>query len=97
MNKLASKFIKPEVIQQLKQEGSSFTTKWNISLENQKSDPDLTFGILTKAWLAKLLNDGDIVENTCDCLYDGVTAFCKISYQYCVKWLPADDTLYKNC
>ena len=38
INKLASKLIKPEVIQQLKQEGTSFT-KLNISLENQKSDP----------------------------------------------------------
>ena len=94
MNKLASKFTKPEVIQQLKQEGSSFT-KLTISLENQKSDPDLTVGILTKTLLAKLLDDGDILENSSDCFYDGVRAFYKTVYEYCVKWLSADD--YKNC
>ena len=96
MNKLASKFIKPEVIQQLKQKGSSFT-KWNISLENQKSGPDLTAGILTKALLAKLLDDGDILENSSDCFCDGVRAFYKTAYEYCGKWLPTDDTLHKNC
>ena len=96
MNKLASKFIKPEVIQQLKQKGSSFT-KWNISLENQKSGPDLTAGILTKALLAKLLDDGDILENSSDCFCDGVRAFYKTACEYCGKWLPADDTLHKNC
>ena len=61
MNKLASKFIKPELIQQLKQEGSSLT-KSNNSLENQKSNPDLTVGILTKALLAKLHDNGDILK-----------------------------------
>ena len=96
INKLALKFIKPKVIQQLKQEGTSFT-KLNISLENQKSDPDLTVGILTKALLAKLLNDGNILENSSDCFYDGVREFYETAYEYCVKWLFADDTLYKNC
>ena len=62
------------MIQQLKQEGTSFT-KLNISLENQKSDPDLTVGILTKALLAKLFDDEDILENSSDCFYDGVRAF----------------------
>ena len=96
MNKLASKFIKPEVIQQLKQEQSSFT-KLSISLENQKSDPDLTIGILTKTLLAKLLDNGDILEKSSDCFYDSVRAFYETVYEYCVKWLPVDDTLYKNC
>ena len=96
MNKLASKFIKPDVIHQLKQEGSSFT-KLNILLENQKSDPDLTVGILTKALLTKLLDDWDILQNSSDCFYDGVRAFYETAYEYCLKWLPADDTLYKNC
>ena len=96
MNKLVSKFIKPEVIQQLKQEESSFT-KLNISLENQKSDPHLTVGILTKALLAKLLDDGDILEYSSDCFYDSVRVLYKTAYEYCIKWLPADDTSYKNC
>ena len=65
MNKLASKFNKPEVIQPVKQKGSSFT-KLNISLENQKSDPHLTVGISTKALLVNLLEDEDILENSSD-------------------------------
>ena len=96
MNKLASKFIKPEVIQQLKQTGSSLT-KLNISLESQKSHSDLTVGILTKALLAKLLDDRDILENSFDCFYDGVREFYETAYEYCVKWLPEDGILYKNC
>ena len=96
MNKLASKFVKPDVIQQLKQQRSSFI-KLSISLENQKSDPDLTAGIFTKALLAKLLDDGNILENSSDCFYDDVRAFYETAYEYCVKWLLADDTLYKNC
>ena len=95
MNKLASEFIKPDVIHKLKQEGLSFT-KLTILLENQKSDPDLTVGILTKALLTKLLDDWDILENSSDCFYD-VRAFYETAYEYCLKWLPADDTLYKNC
>ena len=80
------------MIQQLKQEGLPFT-KLNISLENQKSDPDLTIGILTKALLAKLLDDKEILENSSDCLYDGVREFQETAYEYCVNWLPGDDTL----
>lgn len=96
MNKLASRFIKPELIQQLKQEGLSFT-KLNISLENQKSDQDLTVDILTKALLANLLDEEDILENSSDWFHDSVTAFYETVHEYCVKWPPADDTLYKNC
>ena len=79
-------------MQQLKQEELPFT-KLNISLENQKSDPDLTIGILAKALLAKLLDDKEILEDSSDCLYDGVRRFYETAYEYCVKWLPGDDTL----
>ena len=96
MNKLASKFIKPEVIQQLKWEGLSFS-KLNISLENQKSNPDLTIGILNKTLLAKLLDDGNILETSSDCFYDSVRAFYETKCECYVTWLPADDTLYKKC
>ena len=70
------------------------TRSWpNILLEKQKSDPDLTIGILTKALLAKLLDDKEILENSSDCLYDGVRGFHETAYEYCEKWLPEDGTL----
>lgn len=96
MNKLASKFIKPEVvIQQLKQEGSSFTkTKhytWKSKVRLQFTHWYFDQSIASKTsrrW-------GHFREQ----FYDGIRAFYEsvYEYEYCVKWLPADNTLYKNC
>ena len=47
MNNLASKFIKPDVIRQLKDNKLSFS-KLDTSLANQKDDVDLTIGNITK-------------------------------------------------
>ena len=47
MNKLALKFVKPEVICKLKDDNLSFS-KLDISLPNQKDDKDLTIGNITK-------------------------------------------------
>ena len=51
---------------------------WRFHL---KSDPHLTVGILTKALLAKLLDDGGILENSSDCFYHGVRAFSVTAYE----------------
>ena len=51
---------------------------------------------MTKVLVEKLLNDGDILENNFDCFYDRVRVFYKTAYEYCVKLLPADETLYEN-
>ena len=47
MNKLAARIIKPEVIQEIRNEEKSFA-KLDISLQNQKGEIDLGIGILTK-------------------------------------------------
>ena len=47
MNKLASKFIKPDATRQLKDDKLSFS-KLDTSLANQKDDVDLTIGNITK-------------------------------------------------
>ena len=94
MNKLASKFIKPDVIRQLKDDKLSFS-KLGTSLANQKDDVDLTIGNITKAQLRRALDEGDISQNDVDKFYDAVREFYETAYTYCVKWLPLDDPLYK--
>ena len=49
MNKLASKFIKPDAIRQLKDYKLSFS-KLDTSLANQKDDVDLTIPKHNKTW-----------------------------------------------
>ena len=94
MNKLASKFIKPDVIRQLKDDKLSFS-KLDTSLANQKDDVDLTIGNITKPQLRRALDEGDISQNDVDKFYDAVREFYETAYTYCVKWLPLDDLLYK--
>ena len=62
MNKLAPKFIKPDVIQQVKDEKLSFS-KLDTSLANQKDDVDLTFGNITKPELRRALDEDGISQN----------------------------------
>ena len=52
---------------------------------------------MTKALLAKLLENEDILDNSSDCFYVGVWTFYESAYEYCVKCVPVDDTIYKNC
>ena len=94
MNKLASKFIKPDVIRQLKDDKLSFS-KLDTSLANQKVDVDLTIGNITKPQLRRAFDEGDISQNDVDKFYDAVREFYETAYTYCVKWLPLDDMLYK--
>ena len=61
MNKLASKFVKPEIINRLKDDNLSFT-KLDIGLGNQKDDKNLTIGNITKPKLCKALDEGDISQ-----------------------------------
>ena len=94
MNKLASKFIKPEVIRKLKDDNLSFS-KLDTCLENQKDDISLTIGILTKSTLNKALEE-DISQSEADRFFDAVRSFYETAYAYCVKWLPLDDPLFKG-
>ena len=95
LHKLASKFVKHDVIQQTKQNDISLT-KLDITLVNQKDDEDLTVGLLTTKRLNELLDEGDITNNDVDKFFDAVRSFYEAAYDYCIKWLPADDALYKN-
>ena len=47
INKLASKYVKREIIRKLKDDILSFV-KSDISLENQKDDKDMIIGNITK-------------------------------------------------
>ena len=91
MNKLASNFVKPEVIHKLKDDNLSFS-----KLENQKDDKDLNIGNITKPNLRRSLNEGDISQGDVDKFHDAVREFYETAYTYCVKWLPLDDELYKD-
>ena len=95
MNKLAAKFIKPEVIRELKGNELSFS-KLDVSLANQKNDKDLTIGNVTKPKLRRVLDEGDISQYDVDKFYDAVREFYETAYSYCVKWLPLDEPLYKG-
>jgi hypothetical protein len=94
MNKLASKFIKPEVIPGLKASNASFS-KLYISVANQKHDRDLFIGFTTKNTLQSLL-EADIDDHDVDKFFDGVRAFYTTAYKYCVDWLPLDEVILKH-
>ena len=95
MSRLASKFIKTCVIQNLKTRGESFSSL-DISVSNQLDD-DLSVGILTKLLINHLLDDGSISDSQVDKFYDSVRAFYERAYEYCIQWLPLDDDFLKYC
>ena len=74
MNDLAAGFIKPEVIQEIKNVEKSFA-KFKISLQNQKDDIDLGIGILTKRKVKQLFENGDISQEAFDKFFDRARAF----------------------
>ena len=94
MHKLASKFIKPAVIHELKSRHECFSSL-DISLGNQKDDIDLGIGSLTRSTMKHLLDDGDINQIQVDMFFDGVRTFYGRAYDYCVQWLPLH--LLKSC
>ena len=96
MHKLASKFIKPEIIQKQKLENKSFADL-DVSLENQKDDMSLGIGPLTRNTLKRLLEEGEIDQTEVDQFFDAVRAFFVKAYEYCVQWLPLDDLFMKHC
>ncbi|CAB4009886.1 ATP-dependent DNA helicase [Paramuricea clavata] len=96
MHKLASKFIKPEIIQKQKLENKSFADL-DVSLENQKDDMSLGIGPLTRHTLKRLLEEGEIDQTEVDQFFDAVRAFFVKAYEYCVQWLPLDDLFMKHC
>ena len=95
MNKLASKFVKPEIILKLKDDNLSFA-KLDISLKNQKDDKSLTIANITKPKLCKGLKEGDISQSDVDKFYDAAREFFETAYTYCVKWLPLNNPLFKG-
>ena len=72
MCKLASRFIKANIIQQHKEESKLFSAL-SVSLDNQKVDIDLEIVIMTCNLLKKLFDEGDITQQQdVDKFYDGV-------------------------
>ena len=65
MNKLASKFVKPDVLQMFKVQDKPFSTLDTSSL-NQCDDIDSFIGMMTKQKLKQLLHDGDIKDKESD-------------------------------
>ena len=77
MNILASKFIKPNVIQESKKNHAKKSfTKLDISLECQKDSNNLFIGFITKQTLKKLF-DNKIYPREADRFFDGVRVFYK--------------------
>ena len=94
MNKLATRFVKSEVIQQLNEEKRSFSAL-NMSRENQRDDQNIHIGLLTNSLLKKLLEE-DIDDRKADVFFDSARKFYETAYKYCVNWFPLDDVFYKN-
>ena len=95
MNKLATKFVKPEVIQAFKETEQPFSNL-DISLANQKSDRYLFIGFMTRQKLNQLLKE-DIDDRIADKFFDAVRGFYETAYNYCRKWLPLNDPFLKHC
>ena len=95
MSRIASKFIKPRVIQDLKTRGESFSSL-DLSISNQLDDQDLSVGVLTNSLIDHLLNDGFISESHVDRFYDSVRDFYVKAYECCTQWLPLDEEFLKD-
>ena len=65
MNKLASRLVKPEVIQIHQEENISFSSLL-LSSSDQKDDINLGIGFLIRQQIQKLLNEGDTTEAQVD-------------------------------
>ncbi len=96
MHKLASKFIKPAIIQEHKSKKLSFA-KMDISTENQRDDISLGIGPITRNTIKRLLDSGEVDQVKVDQFFDAVRAFFMQAYKYCVQWLPLDNSFLKNC
>ena len=95
MNKLASKFVKPDIIRTLKEANKSFS-ELHISIENQKEDKNLFLGFTTRNKHNDLIKSGE-EKRKIDSFFDGVREFYFNTYKYCKKWLPLDDDFLKHC
>ncbi|KAL9977514.1 hypothetical protein ACROYT_G014923 [Oculina patagonica] len=85
LNKLAVKFTRPEKVMEHKPKFGTLKGL-DISLENQKTDENLSVGLVTKGQLRKLLNEADIDSRDVDKFYDGVRQFYIAAFTYCTKW-----------
>ena len=94
MNKLASKFVKPDITRTLNEANKSFS-ELDISIENQKEDKNLFLGFTTRNKHNDPINSGE-GERKIDSFFDGVREFYFNTYKYC-KWLPLDDDFLKHC
>ena len=74
----------------------NYFSSLDVSLFNQKDDIDLHIGLVTKSKLRKWIEE-DIGNIQVDFFYNSMREFYKTAYMYCVKWLPLDNVLYKNC
>ncbi len=94
MHKLASKFIKPVIIQEHKSKKLSFA-KLDISTENQRDDISLGIGPITRNTIKRLLDSGEVDQVKVDQFFDAVRAFFMQAYKYCVQWLPLDNSFFE--
>ena len=95
MNRLASRFVKPEVIEQLNEEKKYFLAL-SVSRENTRYDQNIQSSLLTKSLLKKLLEE-DIGDRKAGVFFGSTCELYETAYKYCIKWLPLDDGFYKNC
>ena len=96
MHKLASWFIKPQIIHKLQTKNKSLADL-DVCLENQKDYMALGIGPMTRTKLKRLLEEGDIGQRDVNQFFDAVRAFFVKAYEYCVQWIPLDDIFMKNC
>ena len=89
MNKLGSKFVKPDIIRTLEEANKSFR-ELDISIENQKEDKNLFIGFTTRNRLNDQINSGE-EERKIDSFLDGVREFDSTVYKYCKTSLPLVD------
>jgi hypothetical protein len=84
MHKLASKFIKPAIIQEHKSKKLSFA-KLDVCVENQRDDISLGIGPLTRNTIKRLLDSGEVDQEKVDQFFDSVRALFMKAYEYCVQ------------
>lgn len=54
-------------------------------------------GPVTRNTIKRLLDEGEVEQQTVDGFFDGVRAFYTRSYNYCIQWLPLNNLFLKSC
>ena len=91
--KLLSKFIKPNAIQEYRENNNLMDY---CDSTHQLEDSKLFVGLITSSTLRKKLHDGNITDRCVRKFYASVRSFYEAAVAYVLKWFPLDENLVRD-